>query len=200
MSMYTKLLSRLSRTFPLHFCCLITGYEACYYAAKREDRFGTIGGGFIGSIQDSCKGRRACKYAAYDGGSITFIDKSCLAEYACTYAARYGGYINGINKACLADYACYRATESGGSINGTGISKACLTPSSCYGVAFSEALESNGITPGPEISSGITNCVCDTCAGALDDESLPDECGDKLEFVGELLNELEDIIKSKIGN
>ena len=76
------------------------------------------------------------------------------------------------------------------SING--ISKACLTPASCFGVAYSDALDTT------RISSGIRNCVCDTCAGALDDESLPDECGDKLDF-GELLDELEDIIKSKIG-
>ena len=152
---------------------MITGTSACKDAASGYE----IVGGYIGSIKDSCKGEDSCYEAAKYGGNITFIDKACLAEYACYKAAYYGG-----------------------SINGAGISKACLTPSSCYGVAFSEALESNGITPGPEISSGITNCVCDTCAGALDDESLPDECGDKLEFVGELLNELEDIIKSKIGN
>ena len=181
--MHTKLLP-VSHEHSLFICCLITGSEACYYAAKEF--------GFIGSIKDSCKGRDSCYRAAYDG-RITFIDKSCLADDACYYAANDGGYINGINKACLADYACYRATESGGSINGTGISKACLTPSSCFEVAYSDVLES-------VISSGITNCVCDTCAGALNDAILPDECGDKLDFVGELLDELEDIIKSKIGN
>ena len=198
-----------------HFIYLITGKASCGRVASYGGYVGSIkdsckgrdtcygvadNGGNVGSIQDSCKGEEACYFAAQDGGYITFIDKSCLAEYACYYAAADEGFINGINKACLAEYACYYAAYYGGSINGAGISKACLTPSSCYGVAFSEALESNGITPGPEISSGITNCVCDTCAGALDDESLPDECGDKLEFVGELLNELEDIIKSKIGN
>ena len=148
---------------------MITGPFACGYAAAGI-RVGIKGdGAFIGSIKDSCKGRDSCYEAALANGSI-----------------------NGINKACLGEEACYRAAFDGGSINGAGISKACLTPASCYGVAYSLALDA-------VISSGITNCVCDTCAGALDDESLPDECGDKLDF-GELLDELEDIIKSKIGN
>ena len=35
---------------------------------------------------------------------------------------------------------------------------------------------------------------------ALDDASLPDECGDKLKLdFGELFDELDEIIKSKIG-
>ena len=239
--MYTKLLSRLSRAFPLHLhlfdytgreSCERVAYDGgyvgsikdsckgkgessielrtCFYAGAFGGFIGSIKnscflreacrkaavGGYVGSIQDSCKGEEACYGVAYYG-DINFINKSCFGDYACYYAAYNGGSINGINKACLGDYACYRAAYNGGSINGAGISKACLTPSSCYGVAylFSYALESE-----PEISSGITNCVCDTCAGVLDDASLPDECGDKLDFVGDLLDELEDIIKSKIGN
>ena len=141
-------------------------------------------------------GPSACKDAAsgYEivGGYIGSIKDSCKGEDSCYEAAKYGGYIAFIDKACLAEDACYYAAKEFGSINGAGISKACLTPASCYGVAYSLALDA-------VISSGITNCVCDTCAGALDDESLPDECGDKLDF-GELLDELEDIIKSKTGN
>ena len=125
--------------------------------------------GTISSIKWSCKGESACAFAASEGSSGT------------------GGYIDGINKACLGDRACFEAAKYGGYING--ISKACLTDSSCFYAARDDA----------SIDSGIKNCVCDTCAGALDDASLPDECGDKLDF-GELLNELEDIIKSKIGN
>ena len=143
-------------------------------------------------------GRTACDSAASGsppgqdvGGFIGSIKDSCKGEDSCYEAAKYGGFIAFIDKACLGEEACYQAAKYFGSING--ISKACLTSSSCYGVAYSRALDA-------VISSGITNCVCDTCAGALDDESLPDECGDKLDFVGELLDELEDIIKSKIGD
>ena len=140
----------------------------------------------------------ACGYAAAgirvgikgDGAFIGSIKDSCKGRDSCYEAAYDSGYIAFIDKACLAEDACYLAAARFGYING--ISKACLTPASCFGVAYSEELD-------PVISSGITNCVCDTCAGALDDESLPDECGDKLDF-GELLDELEDIIKSKIGN
>ena len=142
----------------------------------------------IGSIEHSCHGKSACEGVPFPkkGGNIASI-KSCKGEYACYQAARGYGYINGINKACLGDSSCFFAAAYGGSING--ISKACLTDSSCFYAA----------RDGASIDSGIKNCVCDTCAGALDDASLPDECGDKLDF-GDLLNELNDIIKSKISN
>ena len=123
---------------------------------------------------------------------ITSIKWSCKGEKSCLGAGRgkrrssgTGGYINGINKACLGDSSCFKAAAYGGYING--ISKACLTDSSCFYAA----------RDGKSVDSGIKNCVCDTCAGALGDASLSDECGEKLDF-GELFDELNVIIKSKI--
>ena len=73
--------------------------------------------------------------------------------------------------------ACFKAATYDGFIDG--ISKACLTDSSCFYAARDDA----------SIGSGIKNCECDTCAGALDDASLPDECGDKLKLdFGELFD------------
>jgi len=139
----------------------------------------------IGSIEHSCHDDSACEAAGADDGAITSIKWSCKGEDSCFLAASDGGYINGINKACLGDSSCFEAAKYG-YING--INKACLTDSSCFYAA----------RDGGSIDSGIKNCVCDTCAGAPDDASLPDECGDKLDF-GVLFNELNDIIKAKFN-
>lgn len=76
------------------------------------------------------------------------------------------GNITSIKSSCKGEYSCYKAAY-GGFING--IDNACLTDSSCYYAAYN----------GAEITSGIKNCVCDSCAGVLDDVSLPDECGEQ---------------------
>ena len=118
-------------------------------------------------------GKEACKSAAAFYGSIGYIKESCRGQKSCYKAAQLGGNITSIKSSCKGEYSCYKAAsapdneEKGGFING--IDNACLTDSSCYYAAYN----------GAEIGSGIKNCVCDSCAGVLDDVSLPDECGEQ---------------------
>ena len=119
-------------------------------------------------------GKEACNNAAAFDGSIGYIKESCHGLKSCYRAAQFGGNITSIKASCKGEYSCYKAgasapddEEKGGFING--IDNACLTDSSCFYAAYN----------GAEITSGIKNCVCDSCAGVLDNASLPDECGEK---------------------